>query len=432
MLFIIYMWVFMAFLLMFIRPRWGVAIYLPFYILVPFLNEMGYFNYPILFALLFHGIKSGKIVDRNIIIPFVFFFLSFLFFIPFQTGIDYSRQLYFWWFDVVGIFSFPIFIYYTTQIDPRSVYVIRKSLMLCIFIAAVYGLLLTSLNGINPYVLYIHSLTGKGDMSYILNYSISDGSGRLFGRIFSCFKHPMLYAYFLGLSFIYLCYTRNLSKKIVTIVAFILLILNIVFCGVRSVIGALIIAIVFYLFIGKRIKMSLFLIILYIVFLMLIEYVPYLSDYFGSFTSDAQDSEIKGSSISMRFEQFEGCLKEIQNSPIVGKGYGWSVNYLAVKGVHPTMLAFESLILSVLCNSGFVGVIIWAVFVYLFISKYRHHFKDSLVYITTLVFYISFAMITGDYSYMKFFVLFLMIMIGEGRIRNKCNSIVSKPVIKMI
>ena len=116
--------------------------------------------------------------------------------------------------------------------------------------------------------------------------------------------------------------------------------------------------------------------------------------------------------------QMEGCLIEIKNNPLFGKGYGWTGYYEKNFGDHPIMLAFESLAYVVLCNSGFVGVIIWIVFIAMYLKKAKLFLKNKDLCnsaITLMVYYVAYSMITGEYGYMKFLVLFYTFILLEGK-----------------
>lgn len=65
------------------------------------------------------------------------------------------------------------------------------------------------------------------------------------------------------------------------------------------------------------------------------------------------------SSIALRLEQLQGTLNEINTHFLVGKGYGWNNYYLSTHLTHPVILAFESLVFVVLCNSGILGACVW-------------------------------------------------------------------------
>lgn len=83
----------------------------------------------------------------------------------------------------------------------------------------------------------------------------------------------------------------------------------------------------------------------------------------------ASSSGVSGSSKALRAEQLQYCLGMIEHVPIQGLGYGYSENYRDTKGKHPVMLGFESLIFQILTNSGFLGLLVWVIFLF---SCYRY------------------------------------------------------------
>lgn len=116
----------------------------------------------------------------------------------------------------------------------------------------------------------------------------------------------------------------------------------------------------------------------------------------------------------MRMKQFEGCLYEIRNNPIFGNGYQWTDFYKEKYGDHPILLAFESLIFVVLCNSGFLGIVIWVFFLFKLFVNTRKLINDTNIMICSLmlsVYYLSYTIITGEYGYMKFLILFYILIL---------------------
>lgn len=127
----------------------------------------------------------------------------------------------------------------------------------------------------------------------------------------------------------------------------------------------------------------------------------------------------KRSSIDMRMEQLNGCFREIQDCLIFGKGYEWCGYYMSIHDLHPVLLAFESLIFVVLCNSGIVGLCVWVItFVWLFRGVYRmnKNVNVTLFVITLAVYYIAYSAITGEYGYMKYFIIFYTLLLMESKI----------------
>jgi O-antigen ligase len=147
------------------------------------------------------------------------------------------------------------------------------------------------------------------------------------------------------------------------------------------------------------------------VFFLSILLIPQLSDFQDLFTSvfSSDSKKIYGSSSTLRFEQFEGALNEISDSPLVGKGFGWTGYYSSIKGDHPVMLAFESLIIVILCNNGFIGLIIWFIFFILILKLNRKitNVKTDILFLDlTLGTYVLYSIGTGDFGYLQYFSTF--------------------------
>ena len=125
-------------------------------------------------------------------------------------------------------------------------------------------------------------------------------------------------------------------------------------------------------------------------------------------------------------EQLQGCFHEIRNNPLFGKGYSWTGYYEQNFGDHPVMLAFESLVYVILCNSGFVGVVIWTFFL---IKLFRNTVKITknkaivISAITLTTYYLAYSTITGDYGYMKYLILFYIIILLEDKHNEQIEKI---------
>jgi O-antigen ligase len=102
-------------------------------------------------------------------------------------------------------------------------------------------------------------------------------------------------------------------------------------------------------------------------------------------------------------EQLNGVFQEIEGYKFwIGKGYGWSIYYMNKYDFHPTILCFESIFFSVLCNSGFIGLCIWIIFFYLFFKLQRKILimkKDIHIMDTMLLVYVAYVIGTGVHGY---------------------------------
>lgn len=415
-------WLLCVIALSFIKLKWSVALFLAYLMLVPYINigipGLGtgdnLIKLIIIIGYFWEHRRKKHIFNIKPFIPFIIYFTVSLIMIPFQYHVPSLTMLDYWRKDVMNILFFPIIIWNIMRIDSSSIGLFRNTMIICIVIANLYGLFLAVIGGgINPYTMYFLSFMDV-DTNFESFYEAS-GGGRLFGRISSVFIHPMTYALFVGLSIIYIYYIRNRIGIFLTIFMMSLVGVMSVLCGIRSVLGGLFVAIFYYFLIGRKYKLMLTSVIILIIGMVFLSSIPDLSSYIGSIIDfNNKNGDVSGSSVEMRLDQLEGAIAETSKNPFFGLGYRWTHHYMTINGDHPICLAFESLIFVVLCNSGLIGIFLWMYMVYCFITTNKRYFPYQAILINTLLFfYISYSSITGEYGYMKVFLIFYALMIGE-------------------
>lgn len=416
------LWVALIVLMFFAKMRTGICLYVAYIILVPYMNislggiqlQWNLVNFVMLFAFFIaNGSNKSKTFNIKPFVPFLFLYIAQLIEIPFQHRVPLNYAFNTFRLDLMLNLIPPFVIWNYSSIDSHFKNQLRKTVVVCICIAFGYGLFLTTTGGINPYQLAISAANG---VDWNKDYA-AVVEGRLFGRISSVFAHPMNYGLFLGLALCYIYSIKKYLKSYVVNCIFLGIVLAIFLCGIRSPIGALFATVLSFLLFTHRIKLLVQVGILGCIGYIIILNIPTLSDYVGSIFSDSKAIE-GGSSFELRMKQFEGCLYEIKNNPIFGNGYGWTDFYKDKYGDHPILLAFESLIFVVLCNGGFLGAIIWIVFLLKLYANTRRLLNDDNVIVCCLSlvsYYLAYTIITGEYGYMKFLILFYtLILVSTG------------------
>ncbi len=388
--------------LAFLNFKLAVALYVAYQILVPFL-EVKIFGIPMsynlvnivfLFVFLFIFIHNKIRVDFKILKPYLIFMLLFLFLIPFQKETPTSYQLHLWRSGLMNGAILPLIIWNITKHDKKSLKYIVISLTIAIFISGIYGLLLTQMKGVNPYLLSLASESYNPK-----SFEGSSTTTRLLVYVQSTFGHPMAFGVFLMCALVFSIFWLKKTNKKVYYTLAILVVLNIIFCGIRSTILASMVGLFYYLINERSFKLVLYLSIATILFVILVSFNETLSQYFSISILSEKTSAIQGSSIEGRMSQFAGMVKEVQNSLVIGKGYGWTSLYLETYGRHPQMIAFESLLMIVLLNTGIVGVFFWIYFVLATFKVNKSIVKirsDYLLLNILLILYISYTLVTGD------------------------------------
>ncbi len=419
---VIFLFASLIVLLAFFNLRLAIAMYISYMILVPYLQfdvagvslSYNFVNTILFISFFMQWRKKNKTINYNLFIPFLFLF-SFSFILiffeydtPTQIQFNYLR-VNFMQTCIVSLLIWNVSIY-----DSRLLEFIKWSLLISIFIACIYGLFLMNLGGVNPYTSFLSLYFDVQDFS--LNYldfesRLSFSSAK---NIQSTMTHPMRWALNLCLlTIIFIVFLIKEKNKWYWFII-VLMLFNLLISGVRTGIASLGIAGVYYLLNNRSFKAIFLASIVLISLNIIISSNEDLTNIFNSFTDiKGTKSDIKGSSITLRLEQLEGCFKEINNKELFGKGYNWAAYYLTIKGEHPVILGFESLIFVVLCNNGIFGLFVWGLFFTLLFKLNRKIIKSKkdILYIDIMVLvYLSYAIGTGEYGYLQIFSIYYSVL----------------------
>lgn len=400
--------------------------------LVPFLNiniggvnlQYNLINTIILIAFLWQYRMRVKEININIYKPFIFIYLFYIIMMPFQN-FPLSISLNYWRADFMNTILFPIIIWNVYKFDPSLFKPLLNTILLCLSIALIYGILLTQIPGFNPYLSLVLPING-GKFNDL--YAFSD-DGRVFGRISSVFGHPMSFGLIISLSIVFIYSIRNRINKYLDIILLGLALINMLFCGVRSTIGATAIGVVTFLSLSKKIKTVFYVSIIAFCLLQITQIIPGMEDYLSSITNTNSNKQtVVGSSTELRIAQLKGALNEIKYCPIEGRGFGWVANYLETKGDHPILLAFESLLYIILCNNGYLGIFAWLITI-IYTYKQSTKYKQKGIYVFTLfIVYLAYACITGEYGYLKYMLIFYTIINMDNSEYIRKNKLIKKHI----
>lgn len=408
---------------LFFRPKIGVVAYLIYMFLAPQLiigNVILGTRTEVMIVMMAFFFTFFKNTPKEVykpLKPFLVFYGLQLLLIPFSFDMSYSFGIWMVEFSRILFFIFLAAAIYQSEREGADFLYSKVLVAISIFVVA-YGLFLTTMPGINPYQIMLQPIFG-GEFNEVyasgnggLSDSVVIADGRIFGRISSFFSDPQEYALVLG--FMLLLSWIAVSGKIKSGILSIAIFVAIITCGVRTPIAASIITLSFLLLYYRKFKYLIIAILSASVLLFILPLIsPELNDYVNSVTNPNADTAIKGSSIEMRLSQLDGCLGIIEDSPIFGKGIGWTGWYLTKYDGHPQALYFESLLFSVLCNMGIVGIILWIVLGYMYCHTINRNIMDKgnkAILYALLVYYLAYTGITGDYGYLPQFVLMFTVL----------------------
>ena len=419
--------------LAFFNLKLGVALYVAYLILVPFLEfkvaglplSYNLVNLVLLMSFLYQfTVAHKKKIDLKIISPFLFLFFSLFILSFFEFTTPWFIQFNALRISFMQTCIVTLIIWNIAKTDFRILTYIKWALIFSFLIAGIYGLFLMKLNGINPYTSYLSKFFNKAtDAAEIYSSHGSRLSFSTASKIQSTFRHPMLWA--LNLSFmiiIVISFTLK-EKKFWWLIA--LLGFNLLISGVRTGIAALLIGGIYYFIMRKNFKVFLFGVAFSLVGYLAASSNEDVSNMFASFIDfSGNKSEINGSSITMRLDQFDGALNSIRGNELVGNGYNWTGYYMETKGDHPVLLAFESLIFVVVCNGGIIGIVIWSVFFFLLFKLNQTYLKarEDTILMNTFVFtYLAYSIGTGEYGYIQVFAVFYTFLLSSLIYKKQIN-----------
>jgi hypothetical protein len=406
-------------LLAFFNLRLAIALYISYMILVPFLQfsiagiSLSYniVNIILLLSFLNQWKQKKRHIDFVLIFPFLLLFMSLfiLTFLEWDTPMEIQLSSLRSTFMKSCIVS--LIIWNVSLTDSKSIKYIKWALIISIVIAGVYGLILMNLGGLNPYTSFLSSYFNSGsDAADVYSSGESRLSFSSAGKIQSTMIHPMTWG--LNLCFLIIIFLKvSFKEKIKGYwILIALMMFNLLISGVRTGIASLSIVGIYYLFMNRNYKTFFFATILVFSGYLIISTNQDLSNIFSSFTDvKGTKSDVGGSSISMRLEQLEGVFKEIKHNELFGKGYSWTAYYQSIKGDHPVILAFESLVFVILCNNGFIGLFLWSIFFLLLFKLNRKivQVKTDILFLDMLVLvYLTYAIGTGEYGYLPIFSIY--------------------------
>lgn len=402
------------------KLKYGVALCIFFEILVPPVFNLKLIGIPfnirifyiLVYCIMLYKMKQkGMKMDNSIFQPFFLLIFSLSVLVVFQWNTPITFQLHSILRLIVVIYFLPMLIWNVVRLDSRNFNFIKLSFCVLVAISCLYGLFLTIMEGLNPYLMFLYDIYTED--GFDISYSVALGEGRLFGRIQSTFVHPMTWSLFLCFSFVilYVFYQKERGK--IYFYLMLLVFFNIVISGVRTGIVVTVACLLINLVQKKKFKFLFYLSI--VIFLGTFFFVignDEIANYLLSIIDfSAKSSQVSGSSLNMRINQLLGCFDILRNNLLIGNGFSWNTYYMNINGDHPVLLAFESLLFVVLCNSGFVGILLWMHFFFNMSRKGIYMLKRDYVYLQMLLFaYLGFALLTGEYDYLQQLAIYYSIL----------------------
>lgn len=317
-----------------------------------------------------------------------------------------------------------------------------KAITYSLLINIVYSLICEAYLQINFAGRPLYILLGMDSNEYLIDM-IESARGVFSFRMQSTFGHPLsLGQYFLILVPIYFCSSSNIGNKI-RITTIIFLIISIFLSGTRGAIFPFILIATIFLIKFSKIKLMKYGLLSFCLLIIIYTLLPIkaqvsinqqMSDFstFIQFWDDKKQnkSNVSGSSISMRIEQFDAATNEIRNNPLFGKGRAYREYYQNQHSqLHPKLLGFESFVLLKLVEQGWIGLVFFIIIIFTMYKIFKERTYNIIILKLIFIAYILSTLITGirPYSLLILGLTASILAINSKDIKTE-NNAVSKTI----
>lgn len=220
--------------------------------------------------------------------------------------------------------------------------------------------------GVNPAGEPLYLVLGIDDQEFLVDM-IDQERGGLSLRAQTVYGHPLsLGQYMLVLLPIFMAGERTFGKFLVLLSMIMLTVLS----GSRGAIAPIVLVTLLGLrFSFYRLIPKFLLLISALLLIMLIVpernlnklekgMEPYVVGLMFWDDQKQRENDMGGSSMEMRFNQFDAALKEISANPVFGRGYGYREYWQNMhKGIHPDLMGYESVLVYYLVERGLIGLV---------------------------------------------------------------------------
>lgn len=362
---------------------------------------------PLFYALLFI-VNRKKIIRTRIDFPFKFPFLLILLSLLFSsitalTGFssEFNRALM----RMFSVYIFLIILWYAIETEDDFKFIF-KYITIVMFIAAVYGLFEY---GTQENVLLNYKILLSND-----TINLYDSLGLRGYRLSSLFEHPLGAGMTMGLYAIFVLNIVFRESKVIpnsklAVLTSIFLFPMIILTKMRTAIIFTIISLFTLFKFSRKVKykyfiwfLSFFILIIPILFIVIRSNSSLITNLFTS----EKSSEIGGSSLEMRLNQFSAILIIMKSSPIFGLGETFRSAIIS-SGITDAALGYEGLIFEQLTMHGIFGFISSLVLMYYMVIKVPKIFKVREIRIYSLAYWISY--LVSSIPSFRLLILFVII-----------------------
>ena len=337
-----------------------------------------------------NGRKSLGFIFRHYF-KFLVIYVSILFLLfIFSETVPLKDQLRSYLREITGIFLI-LFSFAFALIDLKFVKVLAICLPIILVLNFIYSAFFELYLGYNPAGMPLLLLMGTDENAGATDM-VESVRGMLSLRIQSTYGHPLSLGQFY-LALVPMFFSMKGLNKFLNVIIILSLSISIFLSGARGAIFPLLL-ILFFLMVQNKIK-HVFKFVLVFLSILIISYFllpssakTLVNEYYESYSAMIQfwdeskqtDNDIKGSSVSMRMDQFSAAIEEVSPNPIFGMGIGYREYWQNIHGqsAHPYLLGYESLVLLKLVEQGWLGLFLYLWLLYRFYRIFSKGCHDKI------------------------------------------------------
>ncbi len=339
----------------------------------------------------------------------------------------------------IAMLLFSLQTFLLVKSDERCASVLKRIVCWAIIFNVAFCVFFEILVGINPAGMPLYILLGIDDNQFITDMIETERGGLSF-RSQTVYRHPLsLGQYMLVLLPLFFVKGNQYLKFLfIFFVCFLILV-----SGSRGAMAPMILVLLLNLKSNVRVNFRKFAFFLVVV-AVAISFIP--DKQWKQFNRDIEpfiaslqfwddqkqyDNKIDGSSMEMRFSQFDAALSEISDNPLFGRGYSYRDYYIFKhNALHPDLLGFESVFLLHLVERGWIGLLFFFVIVYYLYKLFVNDMPDRTIFKYVFLGYLLSIIMTGIRPLTLLFVC-LSCSIIYGTIRERKTDVIDQELVQV-
>lgn len=306
--------------------------------------------------------------------------------------------------EEIAMLLFALQTYFLANKEDKSALTLKLIICFAVIFNVIYCIYFEIIVGVNPAGMPLYFLLGEDDNDFIVD-AIESERGGLDFRAQTVYRHPLsLGQYMLVLLPLFLMKGKHIFNLLISLLICLLIIVS----GSRGAIAPMVLVLFISLIKSSHLNLRKTIAFIAIISAIIIvipnkqgkkflkEVEPFVASLAFWDDQKQKDNDMGGSSMEMRFDQFDAALDEIDENPFFGRGYGYRDYYIFMHNdLHPDLLGFESVLLLYLVERGWLGLIFFFIMAFYIYKLFREDTSDKTIIFLVFLGYILSIIMTG-------------------------------------